>query len=126
MAERLAMAGPAAVVAATAVTTLAAALAVAAGVDLRIAADQEPIPLSGIAFVTAICTLAGVALAAALRRWSARPAARFTGTALLLTAASLVPPVLSDAEPATATTLVALHLVAAAVAIPALARSLRA
>jgi hypothetical protein len=44
---------------------------------------------------------------------------------VLLTAASLVPPFLAGADPATVATLVALHLVAAAVVIPALTRSLR-
>jgi hypothetical protein len=42
-----------------------------------------------------------------------------------LTGLSLVPPFLAGADAATVTTLLGLHLVAAAVMIPALARSLR-
>ncbi len=108
-----------AVVAATIATTLGAALARAAGVDLEVAG--EAIPLSGVAFVTAVCSLAGVALALACRRWSARPARRFVGAAAALTAVSLVPPLLADAGAATRVTLVALHLLAAAVVVPVLA-----
>jgi len=46
-------------------------------------------------------------------------------TAVTLTAISLVPPLLSGADTATITALVGLHLVAATVMIPTLARSLR-
>ena len=75
--------------------------------------------------MTGFFSLVGVVLAAALLRWSARPAERFVRTTVALTAVSLVPPVLSGAGAATVVTLVALHLVAAAVMVPALARSLR-
>jgi hypothetical protein len=109
-----------------AVTTLAAALARAVGVDFEIPDGGETIPLSGVAVVTCFFSVVGVVIAAALLRWSARPAKRFLQTALTLTAISLVPPLLSESGPATTTALVGLHLVAAAVMIPALARSLRA
>ena len=46
-------------------------------------------------------------------------------TAVTLTAISLVPPLLSGAATATITALLGLHLVAATVMIPTLARSLR-
>ena len=46
-------------------------------------------------------------------------------TAGSLTVISLVPPLLSAANAATTTALIALHLVAAAVMVPTLARSLR-
>jgi uncharacterized protein DUF6069 len=46
-------------------------------------------------------------------------------TAVTLTAISLVPPLLSEANPATITALLGLHLVPATVMIPTLARSLR-
>lgn len=45
---------------------------------------------------------------------------------MALTALSLVPPFLAAADTATAVTLVVLHLLAAAVVVPAVARSLRA
>jgi hypothetical protein len=67
----------------------------------------------------------GTVIAVALLRWSARPAERFVRTALSLTAISLVPPLLAGANTATTTALIGLHLVAAAVMIPTLARSLR-
>jgi hypothetical protein len=56
----------------------------------------------------------------------ARPAERFLWTAVSLTAISSVPPLLSGAAAATITALIGLHLVAAAVMIPALWRRLRA
>ena len=46
-------------------------------------------------------------------------------TAVTLTAISLIPPLLSEAATATTLALMGLHLVAAAVMIPTLARSLR-
>ena len=122
----LAGTGCIATVAAMVATTLAAALAQAVGVDFEIPdGGGETIPLSGFAVVTGFFSVVGIVIAAALRRWSARPAERFVQTAVTLTAISLVPPLLSEADTATTTALVGLHLVAAAVMIPTLARSLR-
>ncbi|SNY39019.1 DUF6069 family protein [Paractinoplanes atraurantiacus] len=103
-----------------AATTLAAALARALGVDFEVPDGGETIPLSGIAVVTGFFSLVGVVMAFAFRRWSARPAERFGWTAGALTAISLIPPFLSGAGAATVATLVVLHLIAAAVMIPAL------
>ncbi|QSR30704.1 hypothetical protein CFI00_09410 [Nocardioides sp. S5] len=105
-------------------TTASAALATALGVELEVPADGETIPLSGIAFVTGVLSLVGVVLAAALRRWSARPRRHFVRTTLVLTVLSLVPPWAVGAAPSTSVTLVVLHLVAAGVVISSLARSL--
>jgi hypothetical protein len=121
----LAGTGLLATLAAMVATTLAAALARAVGVDFEVPDAGETIPLSGIAVVTGFFSVVGVVLAAALLTWSARPAERFVWTAASLTAISLVPPVLSGAHPATISALVGLHLVAATVMIPVLARSLR-
>ena len=118
--------GLAATLAAMAVTTVAAALARAAGADLEVPDGGETIPLAGIAVVTGFFSLVGVALAAGLRRWSARPAERFAWTAGSLLAVSLVPPFLAGADAATVAALLALHLIAAAVVIPPLLRTLRA
>jgi Family of unknown function (DUF6069) len=118
--------GLVAALAAAALTTLTAALARAAGVDFEIPDGGEAIPLPGFAVVTGFFSLLGVVLAAGLLRWSTRPARRFVLTTVTLTAISLVPPLLSEAAPVTAATLLVLHLVAAAVVIPTLARSLRA
>lgn len=114
-----------ATVSAMVATVLAAALAQAVGVDFEVPDGGETIPLSGFAVVTGFFSVVGVVMAAALRRWSARPAERFVRTAVTLTAISLVPPVLSEADTATTAALLGLHLVAATVMIPTLARSLR-
>ena len=121
----LAATGLVATVAAMVATVLAAALAQAVGADLEVPEGGETIPLPGFAVVTGFFSVAGVIMAAAFRRWSARPAERFVETAVTLTAISLVPPLLSGAGPATTTALVGLHLVAATVMIPTLAWSLR-
>jgi len=91
----------------------------------RVPDGGETIPLSGFAVVTGFFSVVGIVIAAALLRWSARPAERFVRTAVTLTAISLVPPLLSGADTATITALLGLHLVAATVMIPTLARSLR-
>jgi hypothetical protein len=120
----VAVTGILAVVAAMAVTTLAAALAEAVGVDFEVPSEGETIPLAGIAVVTGVFSVVGVVIAAGLRHWSAHPARRFLGTALVLTAISLVPPLLSGAATGTVVALIGLHLVAAAVMIPVLTKTL--
>ena len=117
--------GLVAALAAMAAVTVVAALAEVVGVDF-VVQDGEAIPLPGFAVVTGFFSVVGIAIAAALRRWSARPAERFVLTAVTLTAISLVPPLLSGAATATIAALIGLHLVAATVMIPVLARSLRA
>jgi Family of unknown function (DUF6069) len=114
-----------ATLAAMVATTLAAALAQAEGVDFEVPDGGDTIPLSGFAVVTGVFSVMGIVIAAGLLRWSARPAERFVQTAVSLTAISLVPPLLSGADPATITALLGLHLVAATVMITTLARSLR-
>jgi hypothetical protein len=121
----LAGTGFVAALAAMAATTLAAALARAVGVDFEVSDAGETVPLSGIAVVTGFFSAVGVVIAAALLRWSARPAERFVWTTVSLTTISLIPPVLVEADTATTATLLGLHLVAATVMIPALARCLR-
>jgi hypothetical protein len=121
---RLAGTGLIAALTAVLVTTLAAALAQAAGVDFEVSADGEAIPLAGFAVVTGFFSIVGVVIAAALLLWSARPAERFVWTAVSLTAISLAPPFLVEADVATTLALLGLHLIPAAVMIPALTRSL--
>jgi hypothetical protein len=120
----LAATGFIAALAAVVATTLAAALARAIGVNFEIPHGGETIPLPGFAVVTGFFSIVGIVIAAALLRWSARPAERFGWTAVSLTAISLVPPFLSGADTATTTALLGLHLVPAAVMIPTLTRSL--
>ena len=121
----VAVTGLMAALAAMVAVTVAAALAEAVGVVFEVPDGGETIPLSGFAVVTGFFSVVGVLIAAALLRWSARPAERFVQTAVTLTAISLVAPLLSGADAATVTALLGLHLVAATVMIPALARSLR-
>lgn len=123
--RRLAGTGFIATLAAMVATTLVAALAQAGGVDFEVPDGGEAVPLSGFAVVTGFLSVVGIVIAAALLRWSARPAKRFVWTAVSLTAISLVPPLLSGANTATTTALLGLHLVPATVMIPTLVRSLR-
>jgi hypothetical protein len=121
----LAVTGFVATLVAMVATTLAAALCQAVGVDFAVPDGGETIPLSGFAVVTGSFSVIGVGIAVALLRWNSRPAERFVWTALSLTAISLAPPLISGANTATTTALIGLHLVAATVMIPTLARSLR-
>ncbi|MFJ8204374.1 DUF6069 family protein [Micromonospora chalcea] len=125
--RRLAVTGVVATLVAMTATTLGAALARAAGVDFAIPdGGDEAIPLGGFTVVTGFFSLVGVVIAGVLLRFSARPASRFVWTAVALTALSLAPPFLVGAAATTSVTLVALHLLAAAVMIPSLTRCLRA
>src|SRR5215471_9577702 len=76
----LAVTGFIAALAAMVATTLAAALAQAAGVDFEVPDGGETIPLSGFAVVTGFFSLVGIVIAVALLRWSARPAGLFVWT----------------------------------------------
>ncbi|GAA4606341.1 hypothetical protein BJY16_005780 [Actinoplanes octamycinicus] len=124
--RRLVGVGLIATLGAMAATTLGAALARAAGVDFELPDGGETIPPAGFAVLTGICCGLGVLIAVGLLRWSSRPARRFLWTAVSLTVLSLVAPfVLTGANAATMAALAGLHLVAAAVMIPALTWSLR-
>lgn len=107
-----------------AVTTAGAALLRAAGTDYAVQGG-EVVPVSGIAVVTALSCLVGLALAVLLSRWAPRPADRFLQVAVALTALSLVPPLAWGDDVSTSAALVSLHLVAAAVMVPTLVRGLR-
>ena len=110
----------AAVVAAVA-TTVVAALAKSTGVDFVFPRDgDEAIPLSGFPVVTFGLSTIGVLGAFAVRRWAARPARTFLRLAVALTALSLVPPSLVDADVSTRLTLIVLHLLAASIVVPAI------
>ena len=83
------------------------------------------IPLAGFTQVTLTLSLVGVVLAAVLSRRAARPRRTFVRVTAILTALSLVPPFLIGTDGPSAAVLVATHLLAAAVVIPALAVRLR-
>lgn len=122
-AVRLVAVGLGAALAAAAVNAVVAVGARAAGVDFQVAGG-EAIPVSGIAFVTAVLSAAGVVVAVALQHWSDRPVQWWVRTTVVLTALSLVPPFLAGADAATTVTLVVLHLLAAALVVPVVARTL--
>lgn len=115
--------GAAASVAAAIATTTVAAVASAAGVSF---ADRtgSAIPTAGFAQLTLVFSLIGVALAAVLARKARRPRSTFVRTTVALTVLSLVPDATFGFGLASAATLMALHMMAAVIVIPVLARRL--
>lgn len=105
-------------------TTVLAAVAMAADVPLRI--DGEEIPLLGYAQMTLLGTAIGILLAKALTRWAAKPQRTFIATTIALTVLSTVPDFTMPMTTASTVVLVATHIVAAAIVVPALARRLPA
>lgn len=101
-----------------------AVAAVALAVDVPLEVDGEQIPVLGFAELTLVGTVIGVLLAKALVRWSATPRRTFTAATVALTALSLVPDLAVTATTATKLVLIATHVVAAAIVIPAVARRL--
>jgi hypothetical protein len=112
--------GIAAGLAAGAATTAVAAIAVRLGVSLE-TAPGETIPGIGFGQLTLLFTVFGVVIARLLGRRAARPRALFIRTTVALTALSLAPDVMLPTDLATRLTLIATHLVAAAIVIPVLA-----
>jgi hypothetical protein len=104
-------------------TTVLAAAGDAAGVPLAI--DGETIPLLGFAQMTLIGAAIGGFIAAALNRSSSQARRWFTLIAVVLTALSCVPSVALPQDVATKVVLVATHVLAAAIIVPALARQTR-
>jgi hypothetical protein len=100
-----------------AATTAFAAAADAAGVPFAI--DGETIPLLGFAQMVALGVVIGGVLAAILRR------RQFVALAVVLTALSCIPSVTMPPDTATRLALVATHVLAAAIIVPALARQIR-
>lgn len=109
--------------AAAAATTVVAAVGEAAGISLAIAG--EPIVLFAFAELTFVFSMVGLGIAAAVRRWSRTPRRTWYQVTAALTALSLVPDVLADADLATRFLLMATHLVAAAIVVPGVAARLR-
>ena len=107
-------------VAAAAVVTGAAAGLHAAGVSFAV--QGEMIPLAGFAQLTVVGAVIGGVLLAVLNRRSPAPRQRFVQTTAVLTALSCVPSVLWPDTAGTKVSLVALHLLAAAMIVPVLAR----
>jgi hypothetical protein len=100
-------------------TTVGAAALRAAGVPL---AAHGNIPLGGFAQVTIIAATVGGVLLVVTKRHSAAPRRRFVQMTCGLTAISCAIPVAFADTAASKIALVGLHLVAAAIIVPALAR----
>jgi|GEM_PF-1980897 len=112
--------GVVAAVAASIATTVLAAGASAAGVSFADSTGAS-IPIAGFAQLTLVFSLVGVGIAAVMARKARRPRAAFVRTAVVLTALSFVPDLTFGFDAGSAATLIALHTVAAAIVVPALA-----
>ena len=115
--------GVAAAAVAAVATTAVAAVASAAGITF---ADQSgsSIPIAGFAELTVVFSLIGVAIAAVLARRARDPRRTFIRIAVALVVVSLVPDATFGFDLGSALTLMADHLLAAAIVIPTLARRL--
>jgi hypothetical protein len=105
---------------AAAVTTAVAAAFHAAGVSFEV--DGEMIPLVGFAQMTFVGAVIGGVILAVLNRRRGSARRRFLQTAVALTALSCVPSVTWPDDVATKLALVTLHVLAAAIVVPALVR----
>lgn len=115
--------GVAAAAVAAVTTTVLAAVAGAAGVSFEDSAGAE-IPLFAFAQLTFVFSMVGVGLAAVLARKARTPRRTFVRTTVALTVLSVVPDVTFGFDVATAVSLMALHVVAAAIVVPTLASRL--
>ena len=111
--------GVAAAVVASVATTVLAAVASAAGVSFADSTGAS-IPIAGFAQLTLIFSLVGVGIAAVMARKARRPRSTFVRT-VALTALSFVPDLTFGFDVGSAATLIALHIVAAAIVVPTLA-----
>jgi hypothetical protein len=109
--------------AAAAATTAVAAAIHAAGVPLEV--SDGPIPLAAFAQLTFFGAVLGAFMLVAFNRLSSAPRRRLLQTTTVLTAASCVPSVTLAPAVTTKVALVAMHLLAAAIVVPALARHAR-
>jgi Family of unknown function (DUF6069) len=105
---------------AAAVATAVAAAVHAAGVSFEV--DGEVIPLAGFAQTTFLGAVIGGVVLAVLNRRGRSARRRFLQTTVALTALSCVPSVTWPDDAATKLALVALHVLAAAIVVPALVR----
>jgi len=110
-------------VVAAAVTTAAAAAVHAAGVSFEI--EGEMIPMLGFAQMVFLGAVLGGLLLAGLNRWSSSARQRFVQATVALTTLSCIPSVTMPDDAGTQIALVALHVLAAAIIVPVLARHAR-
>ncbi|WP_181764298.1 DUF6069 family protein [Streptomyces albidus (ex Kaewkla and Franco 2022)] len=122
--------GVLATLAGAAVTEVFALGARGLGVPMDVAspgdASSQEIPPFGFAFGVLLYSVVGIVLAVVLARWAKRPARIFLITTVVLTALSLIPPILAPHTAVSTQVVLCLsHLVAAAVVVPPLTRRLR-
>jgi hypothetical protein len=106
-----------------AVTTAAAAAVHAAGVSFEI--EGEMIPILGFAQLTFVGAVLGGLILAGVNRWSGAARRRFVQATVALTALSCVPSVVLPDDTGSQIALVILHVLAAAIVVPVLARHAR-
>jgi hypothetical protein len=99
-------------------------VAAARGLDVAVEIQHKAIPLLGFAQVTLFAAIIGIGMAAVFARRVNRPRHTFVVTSVVLTAVSMMPPAIVDAEISTKLVLGLTHVVAALVVIPALAARL--
>jgi hypothetical protein len=101
-----------------------ALVAGARGFDAGVEIKEEAIPLLGFAQITMVAAIIGIGLAALLTRRARRPQHTFVVTTVVLSALSMVPPAIVDADLATKLVLGLTHVIAAVLIIPAIASRL--
>ena len=106
-----------------ATTTAVAAVAGAAGVDFE-TAPGEAIPVLAFAQMTLIFSLVGVVLARLMAHRVSRPRSTFVAVTAVLTALSFGPDLAMSFDVTSTLTLMATHVIAAAIVIPVLASRL--
>jgi hypothetical protein len=104
----------------------AAAIAVHGSMSVGDPGDTVPITAASFSIGVLFSSFFGVLLAVALGRWAKRPACTFQRVAVVLTVVSLYAPFTAHTDTGTKYLLAVGHLVAAAVIIPLVVRSLRA
>ncbi len=125
---RMWIVGALAAVASSLVVIAIVAIAEAAGVPMEVAENStkppEHIPLPGYGMLILGSTLVGLLLATALARWARRPRPVFVIATLVLTALSFGFPATTTATTATKVMLEIVHVIPAALIIPAIAAHL--
>lgn len=103
----------------------AAAIAAHGPMHVGHAADAVPITAASFAIGVLFSSFFGTVLAVALARWAKHPARTFQRAAIALTVVSLYAPFTAQTDTATRFYLAVGHVVAAAIVIPVIVRSLR-
>ena len=98
--------------------------AVASALDVSLKVGGEAIPVIGFAQLTFVAAIIGTVMAVVMSHRARHPRHTFVVSTIALTALSIVPDVIADAQTATKLVLALTHVVAASIVIPALASRL--